>query len=507
MSTLPGPGLIPDDEWNRELAAQVRPSDWINPAPAGRYDLVVIGAGTAGLVTAAGAAGLGAKVALIERRLLGGDCLNFGCVPSKALLAAARTAATARRSGDYGVDISGDVSVDFPRVMARVRRLRASISRHDSARRFQSLGVDVFLGDAAFTEGGEAVQVGDAVLRYRKAVLCTGGRPAVPSIPGLDAAGYLTNESLFSLTTLPKRLAVIGGGPIGCEMAQAFSRLGSQVRLYQSRSRLLPRDDPEAAALLAASLSRDGVEIFCNARVQEVCRGDGGKTVVAGVGQSTERHECDAILVATGRTANVEGLRLDAAGIACGPDGIRVDDSLRTTNRRVFAAGDVCSDHKFTHAADFQARIVIQNALFFGRAKQSRLLIPWCTYTSPEIAHVGVQPEAGRGDGSETTTLVHRLSQVDRALLDGETDGFVKLHLRRGSDRIVGATVVAPHAGELISEITLAIQQRIGLKAIASVIHPYPTEAEAIRKLGDEYNRGRLTPFVRRLLKFILRWS
>lgn len=502
MITVP-----PDDLYNRELLERVHPSDWINPNPAERYDLVVIGGGTAGLVSAAGAAGLGARVALIEQHLLGGDCLNYGCVPSKALLAAARVAATVRRAPEYGVHIPDGVRVDFPAVMERMRRLRAGIGRHDSAERFRGLGVDVFLGSATFVDGGEAVQAGGARLRYRKAILCTGARAAIPPIPGLAEAGPLTNETLFSLTELPSRLAVIGGGPIGCEMAQAFARFGSAVTLFEQGLRLLPRDDPDAATIVADALRRDGVNLRLECVVREVRRGPAGVTVSFASGGQDGAAEFDRLLVAVGRAPNVAGLNLEGAGVACDRSGVRVDDYLRTTNRRVYAAGDVCSPAKFTHAADFLARVALQNSLFRGRARASRLLIPWCTYTSPEVAQVGLTPAQAAADGTPLQTFTHALTDLDRAVVDGEAEGLVKLHVLRGSDRLVGATIVGPHAGELIGEVAVAMQNGVGLKRIAATIHPYPTQAEAIRRLGDQYNRTRLTPWVRRLLRFLIRLS
>jgi pyruvate/2-oxoglutarate dehydrogenase complex dihydrolipoamide dehydrogenase (E3) component len=499
--------LTPDDEHNRRLVSRVHPGDWGNPQPADRYDLVVIGAGTAGLVTAAGAAGVGAKVALVERHLLGGDCLNYGCVPSKALIHAARAAAAVREATKLGIDSPAAGSVDFSAVMERMRRLRGDIARHDSAERFQQLGVDVFLGDGEFIDAGTSVRVGEARLRFRKAVICTGARAAAPAIPGLDAAGYLTNESLFSLTVLPRRMAVIGGGPIGCEMSQAFARFGSQVTLLETGSRILRRDDPEAAARVSMAIAADGVRIRLNAAVSGVERTADGKRLKVTTDGREEALIVDDILVAVGRAPNVEGLNLESAGVEWDRSGVRVDDRLRTTNRRIFAAGDVCFPAKFTHAADYLARTVVRNALFFGRGRASRLLIPWCTYTSPELAHVGMTAEEASARGLAIDTFTQELADVDRAVLDDETEGFVRVHVRRGTDAIVGATIVAAHAGELISELTLAMQHGVGLRRIGATIHPYPTQADAIRKLGDQYNRTRLTPFTRWLLRTVLRFA
>lgn len=500
--------LTPRDEHNRQLESHVHPPDWVNPTPAGRYNLVVIGGGTAGLVTAAGAAGLGAKVALIERHLLGGDCLNVGCVPSKAIISAARAAAAVRSASMFGVRVPAGSEVDFGAVMERMRRLRASIAPHDSAARFRDLGIDVFLGDARFT-GRDAIEVGGQKLQFRKAAICTGARASAPPIPGLDQVDYLTNESVFSLTELPLRLAVIGAGPIGCELAQTFARFGAEVSVIESEHGVLPREDRDAAEIVARSLANDGVTLLCCGKRTQLSRADGG-----GVRIVLESHarpydiSVDQVLVSVGRAPNVDGLGLEAAGVEYDRRiGVTVNDRLQTTNPAIYAAGDICSKYKFTHAADFMARIVIQNALFLGRRKASALTIPWCTYTSPEIAHVGLSEAEAKNRGIEVDTFVQRFDHVDRAILEGETDGLVKIHVRQGTDEIIGATIVAAHAGDMIGEVTLAMTQGIGLGKIGNTIHPYPTQAEAIRKLGDAYARTRLTPTVQRWLARWLAWT
>jgi len=497
--------LKPFDEWNRELRRHAHPVDWVNPTPSGRYNLVVIGAGTAGLVAAAGAAGLGAKVALIERNLTGGDCLNVGCVPSKALIRCARAASDVRRAAAFGVHV-GDVRVDFPAIMERMRRLRSEIAPNDSVERFTKLGIDVFLGEARFT-GEDCVNVGGQTLRFSRAAIATGGRASVPDIKGLAEAGYLTNETVFSLTELPRRLAILGSGPIGCEMAQAFARFGSEVTLIGTSEHILDREDPDAAARVEASLKRDGVTIRCGGKTAEVRRHGDERTVVLDCDGQHSEVTVDAILVGVGRTPNVDRLGLDAAGVKFDAHhGVDVDDRLRTSNPRIFAAGDICTKYKFTHTADAMARIVIQNALFFGRAKASALHIPWCTYTDPEIAHVGHYERDAKDAGIEIDTFEIELKDVDRAKLDGEDDGLLKVHVRKGTDKIVGATLVAAHAGEMISEITLAIQAGAGLGTLAKTIHPYPTQAEAFKRAGDAYSRTRLTPFVKALMTRFLAW-
>jgi pyruvate/2-oxoglutarate dehydrogenase complex dihydrolipoamide dehydrogenase (E3) component len=501
----PTPQVLPDDAYNRELVSRVRPPDWINPAPAGRYNLVVIGAGTAGLVSAAGAAGLGAKVALIERDFLGGDCLTVGCVPSKALIRAARAYADVRDAGAYGVEVPPGTRVDFPAVMERMRRLRASISPNDSAQRFRGLGVDVFFGPARFV-GPDRVEVGGQTLYFARAVIATGARAARPDIPGLAEVGYFTNETIFSLTRLPRRLAVIGAGPIGCEMAQAFARLGSDVTLIGNRPQIMPREDCDAAGLVETAMRHDGIDLLLSANVLRAEKQGADKVLhLEQSGQAREVH-ADAVLAGVGRAPNVEGLNLESAGVAYDTkQGVKVDGRLRTTNRRVFAAGDICSRFQFTHAADAMARVAVQNALFFPTAKASALIIPWCTYTDPEVAHVGLSEEEAKQQGDRVRTFVEPLDHVDRAVLDGEADGFVKVHVR-ADGRIVGTTIVARHAGDMISTLTLAMTAGLGLGALAKTIFPYPTQAEAIKRLADAYNHTRLTPFVKRLFERWLAW-
>ncbi len=506
MSALSEAVLVrPADAHNARLVSNLHPPDWENPTPAPCYNLVVIGAGTAGLVTAAGAAGLGAKVALVEKHLMGGDCLNVGCVPSKAVIRCSRAIFDANDAGRFGARV-GSALADFPAVMERMRELRADISPHDSAQRFAKLGVDVFLGEARFS-GPDTVEVAGKTLRFRRAVIATGARAVEPPVAGLAEVGYLTNETVFSLTQCPPRLAVIGGGPIGCELAQAFQRLGSQVSLLHKNAHLLDREDMDAAALVQQAFIRERVAVCLNAKITRVEREGGGKRVYYEAQEKQETLAVDEILIGTGRAPNIEGLNLEAVGVQYDPrQGVQVNDCLQTTNPRIYAAGDICMDWKFTHAADFAARIVIQNALFVGRKKVSALTMPWCTYTDPEIAHVGLYEREARERGIETDTYVREFKEVDRAVLDGEEDGFVKIHVRKGRDEILGATIVARHAGEMISEISVAMASRIGLGRLASVIHPYPTQAEAIRQCGDAYSRTRLTPTVKKWMGRWLAW-
>lgn len=474
---------------------------------SGRYDLVVIGGGTAGLVSAAGAAAVGARVALVERDRMGGDCLNTGCVPSKAFIRSARAAADARRSGAFGVTGAEDAGVDFPAVVARMRRLRDSLGEHDSVRRFaDDLGVEVILAEGRFT-GRDRVDAAGRTLRFRKAAICTGARAALPPVAGLADAGCLTNETVFDLEALPARLLVIGAGPVGCELAQAFARFGSRVTLVTRGLTLLPKEDPDASRILREAFARDGIEVVAGGRIEGVRKE--GEGVVATVALDGVRREirADRVLAGVGRLPNVEGLGLEAAGVAWEAGaGVKVDDRLRTSNHDVYAAGDVCSLRRYTHVADAHARILVGNALFPGWSKVSALIVPRCTYTDPEVAHVGLSEAEAAARGIATTVLTVPMADVDRAVLDGETGGFARVILGKGSDRILGATVVAAHAGEMIGEMALAVTARLGLSAVGRTIHPYPTQSEAFRKLADAYNRSRLTPAVARILAGWLRW-
>jgi pyruvate/2-oxoglutarate dehydrogenase complex dihydrolipoamide dehydrogenase (E3) component len=499
------PAVQPLDAHNRRLLEAVHPPVWTNPRPKDRYHLVVIGAGTAGLVTAAIGAALGARVALVERALMGGDCLNVGCVPSKAVLAAARAWHAARTAAErfHGPAASGDG--DFAAVMERMRRIRAEMSPVDGAARFRDeLGVDVFLGEASFV-ADDAVEVDGERLRFHRAVIATGARAAIPPIRGIDGVAYLTNETVFSLTERPEHLAIVGGGPIGCELAQAFVRLGARVTVVEGGPRILPHDDADAAEVVAAALRRDGVELLTDTRIESVAAGGAGTAVRITRGDESSGISASHLLVAAGRAPQTEGLGLEAAGIDSGRDGVTVDERMRTSNPRVYAIGDVASRYKFTHAADAQARMVVRNALFFGRGKASSLVIPWCTYTSPELAHVGLAPDEVEEAGDEVQTITIPLAQVDRARTDGETEGFVRVHLRAGSDVIVGATIVAEHAGELITQVTQAMTAGIGLGKLGETIYPYPTTAEALRKAADAWRRTKLTPTAKRAFGLFFR--
>ena len=503
--------LAPMDEYNQKLIAEVHPPNWQNPVPQDNYDLVVIGAGTAGLVAAAGAAGLdlGLKVALIERHLMGGDCLNFGCVPSKAIIRSAKVIGEIAKGKALGVEID-NIKVDFPRVMARMRNIRSSISHHDSAQRFKKLGIDVFFGNAQFT-ANNTIEVGETSLNYKKAVIATGARAVKPNIEGIEETGFQTNETIFSLTKLPSKLAVIGGGPIGCELAQAFHRLGSQVILLHRHEHLLNREDEDAAKIVQDTFIKEGIELVLNSQIIRTEKTATGKKIYYQDGNGSQAIEVDEILMGAGRQPNLETLNLDAVGVKYDRRGVKVNDHLQTTNSKIYAAGDICLDWKFTHTADAAARIVIKNTLFspfgFGKAKFSDLVVPWVTYTDPEIAHVGMYAHEAQNKGLEVKTIKINMKDVDRAITDGETDGFVKVHYQAGSDRILGATIVASHAGEMISEITSAMVNKIGLNGLSNVIHSYPTQADAIKKAADAYRRTLLTPKTKTLLGILTKLS
>ncbi|MCG3117746.1 MAG: mercuric reductase [Candidatus Manganitrophus sp. SA1] len=506
--------MLPSDEYNRTLINNVHPSDWVNPEPTGRYNLVVIGAGTAGLVTAAVAAALGAKVALIERHLMGGDCLNVGCVPSKGMLRAARAWADLRNGAAFGAETPDGVRYNFGAAMARMRRLRARISPNDSARRFQQIGVDVFLGDGRFV-GPDAVEVGGRRLLFSKAAICTGARAAAPPIPGLKETGYLTNETVFSLTERPSRIAVIGGGPIGCELAQAFARFGSRVTLFEKNGQILRREDVDAAGIVQARMEKDGVEFAFHANLLRAER-RGSEKVLYYRDRSNGEEKVwigDAIQIGVGRAPNVEGLGLEKAGVDYDTKtGVRVNARLQTTNPKIYAAGDVCFSYQFTHTADALAQIVIQNALFphplgLGYASTDALIIPWCTYTEPELAHVGLTEADAKAKGIEVASYTYPLDEVDRAILDGEEEGFARVHIKKGTDTIVGATVVAAHSGDLISLFTLAMKGELGLGTITGTIFPYPTQAEAVKKAATLWRKTTLTEGKKKILRRWFAWA
>ncbi len=506
--------MLPDDEHNQRLVANVHPSDWVNPEPSGRYNIVVIGAGTAGLITAVIAASLGAKVALIEKHLMGGDCLNVGCVPSKGVIRAARAWADLRKTEEFGIHIPSGVKYDFGAAMARMRKLRARISYNDSAQRYSKLGVDIYIGSGRFT-GPDSVQVegpaGNRTLSFVKAAICTGARASAPQITGMQEAGYLTNETVFSLTELPPRLAVIGAGSIGCELAQSFARFGSRVYLIEAQHGIMPNEDRDAAQIVEQQMVKDGVRLLCCGTDLKVGKADGGKRLTVDSHGRQYDVAVDEILVGVGRVPNVEGVGLEAIGVEFDKNGVKVNGRLQTSNPRIFAAGDVCSRYKFTHAADAMAQIVIQNALFphpfgLGYASVDSLIMPWCTFTDPEVAHVGMYEKDAKENGLEVETYTVKLEEVDRAILDGEDEGFARVHIQKGSDKILGATIVAAHAGEMIGEFSVLMKAGLGAKTIAGTIHPYPTQAEVNKKVVNLWRKAHFTQATRNRLMKLFAW-
>ncbi len=472
-----------------EPVSQVRPSPrhtgGQGPGNHDPYDLLIIGAGPAGLVAAREAVAAGARVALIESRHIGGNCLNEGCIPSKTIIRSAQLIAEMRNAPNYGVPSPAEVSVDFGAVMARMRRVRDRILRVDSAARLRDEGIDLHVGRARFVSA-DAVAVDGTRLRFRKALIATGSRPLLPDIEGLAAAGYLDNETVFELTALPPSLLVIGGGPLGCELAQAFARFGCRTLICHSEPLFLPKEERDAAQMVSHALAHDGVEIHLNSTVVAVrLEGDRKHVTMVNDGNTTTT-VVDEILTGVGRRPAVQGLELERAGVAYDDTaGIQVDDFLRTSNPRIFAAGDVCLEHAYTNTAEASARIVVRNALFRGRQRLSALTVPWCTYTDPQVAHVGLSVRQARAQDIPVKTYTVPLHDVVRAITDGEEEGFVKIHVREGTDHILGATIVGRTAAELINTISLAMVTGLGLRRLARVIHAYPTQGEAVRQAAQ----------------------
>jgi pyruvate/2-oxoglutarate dehydrogenase complex dihydrolipoamide dehydrogenase (E3) component len=506
--------ILPNDEHNRILVENVHPSSWVNPEPTGRYNIVVIGAGTAGLITAVVAASLGAKVALIEKHLMGGDCLNVGCVPSKGVIRAARAWADLKQATEFGLHIPAGVKYDFGAVMERMRKLRARISHNDSAHRYTKLGVDVYIGSGRFA-GADTIQVegpaGSRTLTFARAAICTGARASTSPTPGLKEAGYLTNETVFSLTELPQRFGIIGAGPIGCELAQSFARFGSQVYLIEAMHGIMPNEDRDAAEIVEQQMIKDGVKLLCCGKDLKVNKTEQGRRLTVDSHGQQYDVTVDEILVGVGRTPNVEGIGLEAVGVEYDKNGVTVNARLQTTNPKIFAAGDICSRYKFTHAADAMAQIVIQNALFphpfgLGYASVESLVMPWCTFTEPEVAHVGLYEKDAQAKGLEVETYTFKLDEVDRAILDGEDEGFARVHIQKGTDKILGATIVAAHAGDMISEFSVLMKAGAGAKTIAGTIHPYPTQAEVNKKVVNLWRKAHFTQATKNRLMKLFAW-
>ena len=481
MNTQRYPGAEFDDmAWGL-----LSPTDYQNPQPQPRYHLVVVGAGPAGLISAIGAAGLGAKVALIERHRMGGDCLNVGCMPSKALLA-----------------FSKQRGADFQHAFAWLREVRAGIAPHDSVERYTEAGVDVFLGDASFNAAGQ-ICVGDTPLNARRIALCTGASAAIPPIPGLVESRPLTNETIFDLPAPPNSLAILGAGAIGCELALALSRLGVSVSLFEMAERVLPLETALASQAVAMALESSGVDLYLGQGVSAV---KGSGTVVVG----DQEIECERILVALGRKPNTHGLNLGAAGVSVDQQGFVVTNAkLQSNNKHIFAAGDCTARQQFTHHADAQARALIQNALFAPTASVDALIVPHCTYTDPEVASVGANPDSLEKSAIAFDRFEFDLSELDRSRADPDSQlrpvQHAEVYTQKGSDKILGATIIGHDAGELIAPICLMMSNGLGLSAAQKTIFSYPTRSEYLKRLGDAYNRNRMTPTVARLFRWWLR--
>lgn len=455
------------------------------------YNLVVIGAGSAGLVTSYIAAAVRAKVALIEKDKMGGDCLNTGCVPSKALIRSAKILNYAKRASDFGFT-KNEIEFDFADVMARVHRIIKTVEPHDSIERYTRLGVDCIQGQARITSP-YTVRVHDREITTRNIVIATGARPFVPPIPGLDQINYLTSDNIWNLQTLPKRLMVLGGGPIGCEMTQAFARLGSHVMQVEMAPRIMGREDEEISAMMAERFQKEGVQVLTHHRALKVVAENGRKMLICDHGGEEITFEFDEILVAVGRAANVKGLGLDELGVRLNPNGtVETNAMLKTNFPNILCAGDVAGPYQFTHTASHQAWYACVNALF-GKFKTFRAdyrVIPWATYTDPEVARVGLNELEAKEKGIEYEVTRFGIDDLDRAICDSEDHGLVKVLTKPNSDKILGVTIVGAHASDIIAEYILAMKQGIGLNKILGTIHIYPTLAEANKAAAGVWKKA-----------------
>lgn len=467
--------------------------------PTKEFDLIAVGGGTAGLVSASGGAYLGADVALVEKEALGGDCLWTGCVPSKAMLAAAHTAERARKGERLGLP-SLEVTPSFREVITRVRAARAVVAKHDEPERIRSRGIDVRFGAARFTGPGAIEVEGVGTLRSKRIVLATGARPAVPPIPGLEEAGYLTHEGAFDEESLPASIVILGAGPIGLEFAQIYRRLGAQVTVIERLEEALPLDDAEAASLVRRVLEVEGVRFALRTTASAIEAEGTTRRVLTSDGR---RFEAESVFVATGRRPAIEGLDLERGGVEVVRGAIRVDGSLRTTAPGVWAAGDVAGGLQFTHAADAMAKTVVRNALLPLSSKADLTNVPRVTYTDPEIAHVGLSHTEAQARGGRVYR--YEFGELDRAITDDTTAGFTKISAdRRG--RVLGATIVGRGAGELLVPVVFARRHGLRLADISSTIFPYPTMAEGVKRAADAYQRARLEGAAGKMLRRVIRW-
>ncbi len=465
------------------------------------FDLCVIGGGAAGLTDAAGAATLGAKVALVEKRALGGDCLHYGCVPSKTLLHTAHVAHTMREAGRFGIPAHWP-SIEMREVMRRVQAVIKTIEPHDSPERFRGLGVDVIFGHGRFVDQ-KICQVNERAITANHFVLATGSRPAVPPLPGLNGVTYLTNESVFALEEQVGRLIVLGAGPIGAELAQAFRRIGSEVDVVEQAPQVLPREDADLAEIVASQMRQEGVGFWLAHQALRVERGAPGIRVF--LKHLNGQEQCLSgthLLVATGRRANVEYLGLEAAGVQVERGRIVTDTRLRTSNRRIYACGDVTGSHLFTHVAEHQAGVVLRNALFHWPARVECKVIPWCTFTDPELARVGISEADAKAAHVPHRVYTLPFGAIDRAHAAGATKGHAKI-ITTPRGRLLGAALVGPHTGELIHEYVLALAKGMSVSDLASVIHIYPTLAQINRRVAEQPMKGALTPSRKRWLQWL----
>jgi pyruvate/2-oxoglutarate dehydrogenase complex dihydrolipoamide dehydrogenase (E3) component/uncharacterized membrane protein YdjX (TVP38/TMEM64 family) len=471
------------------------------------YNLIAIGAGSAGLVSAYIGAAVKAKVALVERHRMGGDCLNTGCVPSKALIRTSRLLAEARDSAHYGVRRM-QVDFDFTEAMQRVQQVIAKVEPHDSVERYRGLGVDVIQGDARFVSPWE-IEVDGRRISARSIVIATGARPRVPDLPGLDQVTYFTSDTIWNLRTLPKRLLVLGGGPIGCELAQCFARLGSKVTLVQKGPRLLPREDADAAEALQARLQREGLELALGHRAVRISPDGDGGVLHCAVGAGEVAIDFDTLLLALGRQPNTEGLGIEALGLRIASNGtVETDDFQRSTLPHILVAGDVAGPYQFTHVASHQAWYASLNGLLapFWSFRADYRVIPWATFTEPEIARVGLSEDEARAQGIDYELTRYGIDDLDRAIADGADEGFVQVLTVPGRDRILGATIVGAHAGELIHEFVLAMRHGLGLNKLLSTIHIYPTFSEANKYAAGNWKRAHAPATALRMAERFFAW-
>lgn len=472
------------------------------------YNLVVLGAGSAGLVSALIGSAVKAKVALIEKEKMGGDCLNTGCVPSKALIRSAKMVSYAKRASDFGFK-SGQVEFDFAEVMERVQRVIGKIEPHDSAERFESLGVEVIQGAAQIRDPW-TIEVNGRTLTTRNLIVSTGARPLIPEIKGLDQVDYLTSDSLWQLRELPEKLVVLGGGPIGSEMTQAFGRLGSEVTQIEMGPRIVGREDPEVGDFIRQRFEDEGIRVLTEHAAQEVVVREGKNLLLCQHAGAQVEVEFDRLLIAVGRRANVEGFGLQELGVELNPRGtVATDPFLRTNFPNILCAGDVTGPYQFTHTAGHQAWYAVVNALFgaFKSFKVDYRVVPWCTFTDAEVARVGLSETEAKAQKIPYEVTRYELDDLDRAIADSEDQGWVKVLTRPGKDKILGVTIVGPHAGDMLAEFVLAMKYNLGLNKILGTIHTYPTLSEMNKMAAGQWKKNHIPENLLGWVERYLRWQ